>query len=224
MAYRFTRQRVRLAIDLASKKVVDLSDAVSGDPAIFARAAALQIEVGLFYNAQIIDISNIVSASIAIKSAEDPDDAVAMTKTIGPNAMNKGLTQTEWETQEADKAHFIFTWLSTETADGAFGTPADTAKHWLVLSGLTDDDQLDADLFGCGKISSYDAGLSALGAPPAGQTAASMEQITAALQDFVKKVNEPGVTITLVSGVTQRRVKLTATDTGDFYPETQPVD
>lgn len=226
MAYRFTRQRIRVKVDVNLKTGQGaITDAISGDVPKFARGAALQIEVGLFFADTILDASNISAATCVIKSGTDPDDSVAMTKTIGPTGMNRGLTLEDWDTGEADKAHLIFLFTAAETADGVFGTPEDTAQHWIVLSGLTDDDGTDTDVFGFGSsIKSFDAGLTTLGAPPAGQTAASMEQITAALQDFVKKVGSPGDTITLVSGATRRQVKLAATDDGQLSTGTQPTD
>lgn len=225
MSYRFTRQRVRLAVDIGNKSGRGaIVDAITGGRPKFARAAGLQIEVTLLYNGAVIDISNIPSATCTIKSGEDPDDSTAMTRTIGPERMNRGITDDEWLTGEADKCHFLFVFSSSETADGVFGTPTDEDTHWLVLSGLTDDDGVDVDVFGVGLIDSFDAGLSAVGAPPGGETAATMAQITALLQDYIKKINEPGVTVTFVSPTTGRRVKFGAADTGDPIIDTQPQD
>lgn len=223
MAYRFLRQRVRVAVDLALKKGPGaIVDVISGESARFARGAAVQIEVGLLYNGKIIDISNISAVTCEIKQINDPDATLAMTKTIGSTSMNPALTDADWATGEADKAHFAFTWLSTETVDSVFGTPAKSQDAWLVLWGFTNDAGADKDVFGVGTVNTFDAGVSgSVVAPPASQNGITLDQLSAYLQDYLKKINDPGVTCTFVSPTTQKRVKLGADDNGDFLSETQ---
>lgn len=223
MAYRFTRQRVRLGIDVGVKRGLGaLQDRITGEGGQFARSAGVQFEIALLYNNQVIDISNVLDAVLEIKATNDPDAALAMTKTIGAASMNRGLTDAEWETGEASKCHFLFTFSSTEAAESVFGTPADTEDHWLVLWGHTDDDSVDKDVFGVGSIKTFDAGISgAVVSPPAAEGGVTLTQLGAMMQDFIKRVNEPGVSITLVSQATQQRVKLYADDNGDFATDTQ---
>ena len=76
--------------------------------------------------------------------------------------------------------------------------------------------------FGVGEVDSFDAGiLGTSPTPPSVGKAASLDQIAAMLQDYIKKVNDPGVTCTFISGNTGKRVKLGADDSGDFSVETQ---
>lgn len=222
MAFRISRQRVRVKVDTNLKTGSgSILDAISGGLPKFARGAALQIEVGLFFADQVLDISDITAATCVIKAAAAVGGADAMTQTIGVNAMNKALTDEEWATGEAGKCHFLFTFSSAETADGVFGSPSGEVTHWINFNGLTDD----RVLFGFGPyIQTHDAGFIQLGAPPAGQTAVSVAEMEAKLQSFVKKIGDPGDTITLVSPTGVGRAKLAADEAGNLSTGTNPAD
>ena len=223
MAYRFTRQRVRIAIDVGLKKGNGaIRDVVTGDVTKFGRNAGVQFEVALTYKGALIDISNISAATLEIKQTNFATASNAMSKAIGIASMNTGLTQADWDSGEASKAHFIFTFSSTEAAESVFGTPAAEQEHWLVLWGYTNDDGTDQDSFGVGTVTSFATGVSgAVVAPPAAQNGITLDQLSAMLQGFIKKRADPGDTLTFTNANTGKQVQIGADDNGDFAVSTQ---
>lgn len=224
MAYRFTRQRIRIAVDVSKKfGTGTVTEVLSGGEPIFARNAGLQVEVALFFGAEILEIDNIATATLEVKQDNDPDTANAMAQTIGTDSMLRGLTLEQWQSHDPSFAHFRFTFTSSETADGNFGTPADeNVEHFFCLWGRTDDDSIDNDVFGVGKFKSFDAGIgAATPTPPVAGTGATLDQISALLQGYALKIGRPGDTITFISPSTGKRVKLGADDNGDFDVQAQ---
>jgi len=218
----FTRQRVRIAVDVALKKDPgSIRDAITSNIPKFARAAGVQFEIALFNNGTLItDISNIPVVTLEIKQSNDPDAVVAMTKTIGPSSMNGTLTQQQWTAGDPAHCHFLFQWLGTETVDSVFGSPDDETPHWLVLWGYTSDASTDRDVFAVGTVQSFDAGIDGtVAAPPASEDGVSLTQVLALLQAYLKKDNESGVSCTFRQGT--KAVKIGCDSNGELYIETQ---
>lgn len=191
MAYRFVRQRVRLKINVDQKDNA-LEDAITGNPIRFARNAAVQFEVGLFWGGELVDGSNIAAASLTIKPASNRQSAAELHQTIGPESMNRNLTQAEWDAGTSQ--HFTFVFASTATGIGT----GNESSHWLVVHGITDDAALDIDVFGAGACAVFDAGIALATSPsvPA-EGGVTLAQIQALLQGYAKLIMDPGQTLTI---------------------------
>lgn len=215
--------RIRSKIEL-SRKRVDLSDVISGDPGRFPRGARLRFEFGLFYKDIIADPSNISASRLRLLSSSDPDSALGMDKTISSSAMNPGITQADWDTGEASKAHLIFEFTAVECAEGVFaGTLLDTdTQHWFLLTYGVGDDFLMS-----GTVLSFDGGYNpAAGTPPATSPGATVDQIqaifSATLADVVRfKGNPAGATIELLAPTSGKKGKWGMDDDGNFFEDTQ---
>lgn len=219
MSYRYDGYtRIRAALELSDKALLNISD-VNQDPARFPRGGKLRFEFGLFWNDEIIDASFIDAARLRILSSEDPDSAIAMDSiTSGAVVtLNTGITQDDWDTGEPAKAHLVFTFPASQTAEGVFtGTLADSgSKHWFVITAGSSNDFLIS-----GIVESFDAGLAVAGSPPASGTTATVEAVEALLNqklaNFVKfKGNTAGATIELTSPTTGKILKLGVDDEGN---------
>lgn len=226
MSYRYDGYtRIRAALELSDKALLNISD-VNSDAAKFPRGGKVRFEFGLFWNDEIIDASAIDAARLRILSTEDPDSALAIDSiTSGAVVtLNTGLVQADWDTGEPAKAHLVFEFPASQTAEGVFaGELADGAtKHWFVLTAGASNDFLVA-----GIIESFDAGLAVAGTPPVSGTTATVEAIEALLQqklaNFVKFAgNPPGARVELTSEGGQI-VKLGADDEGNFITRTTPT-
>lgn len=218
-------QRIRAVLDVQEKRGT-LTDILTGAPARFARGARLRFEFLLKHGSELADPSLISASRLRVLSSSDPDSALAMDKTIGPSFMNPGITEADWDTNEADKCHLRFEFVAAETAEGVFsGTLSDDdTPHWLLLTHGAGEDLLFA-----GLVNSFDAAIGTAGTPPTTGTAATLDQIRAlleaTLQNYVKFTGNPaGATIELTSGATRKVAKIGADDEGNIYTGTQPTD
>lgn len=223
MAIQYTQQRLRFLVNTDVKFGGDaVKEVFKSRPLLFARNSGLRIEVAFFSGDTLMSIDNIGSVTLEVKRTNSPSAALAMSQTIGVDSMRKGLTTEEWESGEPDMAHFVFIFVSGETADANFGTPDDSATHWMSLSGFTLDNVLDRDVFGVAPINSFNAGISgATPTPPATGTAATFAEISSLMQDFLKKINAAGTTLTLTSPNGVKKLKIGVDDNGDMITETQ---
>lgn len=225
MSYRYDGfTRIRAALELSDKALLNISD-VNNDPAKFPRGGKVRFEFGLFWNDEIIDASAIDAARLRILSNEDPDSTLAIDSiTSGAVVtLNTGITQADWDTGEPAKAHLVFEFPASQTAEGVFaGTLADAAtKHWFVLTAGASNDFLVA-----GIIESFDAGLAVSGAAPGVGTTATVEAIEALLRqqlaNFVKfKGNPPGATVELTAPTTGKIGKIGLDDEGNLITPNQ---
>ncbi len=215
--------RVRAVLDLSDKRGA-LTDVLSGGPARFARGARVRFELLLKQGDDLADPSLIDAARLRILSSSSPDSALGIDATIGPSAMNRGVTEEDWDTGEPDKCHLRFELTASQTAEGVFaGSPLanDDFDHWLLLTYGAADDFLFA-----GTVKSFDAGTGAAGVPPSSPTAASLDQvrayIDAALANYVRFSGNPaGALVEFTSAVGAKKVKIGADDSGDLYVGTQ---
>lgn len=225
MSYRYDGYtRIRAALELSDKALLTISD-VNNDAAKFPRGGKVRFEFGLFWNDEIIDASAIDAARLRILSTEDPDSAIAIDSiTSGAVVtLNTGITQDDWDTGEPAKAHLVFEFPASQTAEGVFtGTLTDAAtKHWFLLTAGASNDFLVS-----GIIESFDAGLAASGAAPGVGTTATVEAVEALLAqrlaNFVKfRGNTPGATIELTSPTTGKIAKIGVDDEGNLITPDQ---
>lgn len=202
MSYRFTRQRVRIEVDVSQKDAA-IVDRITGRTPRFARSAAVQFEVALMFAGELVDITNISAATLTIKPAANRDDDAEMTQTVGVDSMNTALTLAEWQSGAQGKEHFRFTFASTATGIGT----GNESNHWLVLHGLTTDDAVDVDVFGAGSLTVFNAGIAGSTSPtPDPEGGVTLSQLTALLQNYMPRVMPNGATLVLPNNVGAKRI------------------
>lgn len=202
MSYRFTRQRVRIEVDVSQKDAA-IVDRITGRTPRFARSAAVQFEVALMFAGELVDITNISAATLTIKPATNRDDDAEMTQTIGLSAMNPQLTLAQWQAGAEGNEHFRFTFASTETGIGS----GNESNHWLVLHGLTTDNAVDVDVFGAGALQVFNAGITGVTSPtPDPEGGVTLSQLTALLQNYMPRVMPNGATLVLPNNAGAKRI------------------
>lgn len=214
-------QRIRAQLDNFQLKGV-LNNALTDAAAIFARGSKLRFEFALFYGEEIADPSQITTARLRILAGSDPDDAVAMDKTIGIDQMNLGITAGQWVAGEQNHCHLAFEFLAAETAESVFGALADESTHWFQLTYGPDD-----TTWFCGTLKSIDPGYDAPGnAPPAAGQSVTRDEVAAMLaafaQSFVKfKGNPAGATIQLTAPSSGKIGEIGIDDDGNWIQPNQ---
>jgi hypothetical protein len=202
MSYRFTRQRVRIEVDVSQKDAA-IFDRITGRTPRFARSAAVQFEVALLFAGELVDISNISAAQLTVKPATNRSGTAEMNMTIGVADMNPQLTLADWQSGAEGKEHFRFTFASGLTGIGT----GDLSSHWLVLHGLTSDDALDVDVFGAGPMEVFNAGIAGVTSPaPAAEGGITLSQATALLANYLPRVLPNGTTLMLPNNRGAKRI------------------
>ena len=74
-----THQKVRLSIDM--KEENGIQDALTGRDPFFFRGSDIQFELGFFFGDDLVDMTNVASVTIVIKSTLLTGTAAQMTKT-----------------------------------------------------------------------------------------------------------------------------------------------
>jgi hypothetical protein len=191
MGQRFVKTIIRCAI-WPSKVGVKFERLEGGTPQGF-KATGMEFQFAFFgADDLLLDVSNIASVSVIVKPTGQPDALAEMNKgVIRPN-INTGLTIEQWKAGTSQ--HVAIPFIKAETAIGA-------GPHDLTVSGFTDDDVADDDVFGISTLTIINAGTyTGLVIPPLDATpAATLDQIRGLLAGFVQQRMKPGQMITLVS-------------------------
>lgn len=149
--------QIRLACDSAS--FAPPQDILTNAVPQFWRAAALQLQLGLFVRAVLADVSALTSLTLEIKAlteanaAPAPDAPLLLTKTI--NAFSTSLTLAQWTAGEAQ--HAVIDLAAEET-----NLPA--GQLWLLLYGWNSSGS--RIIFAAGKITCVETGGPSVGDPP----------------------------------------------------------
>jgi hypothetical protein len=128
-----TTDRIRLRVDADQKTAAQ--DALRGATPILWRSADVMLEVGLFYNGEVLDVSNLAALTLEIKTpgaggtAADPEAAPLASKTV--TAFDATLTAGTWA--DLSKQHASVGFSATEMNFALSGL----AAQWLVVSLLT---------------------------------------------------------------------------------------
>lgn len=215
--------RVRCKLELSDKVIPNLGE-VSGDPARFPRGGKVRFEFGLFFNDQLVDASQIILPRLRILADGDPDSAIAMDSNSGTVRVRGDLTAEQWASDDPDMAHIVCEFTASQTAEGVFGTPADgDVDHWFLLTWGAGGDFLCS-----GKVKSFDAGFTAAGTPPAGGSAATIEDIeallTAMLADVVRFRGNPAGRDIQLTSANGKLFNIGVDDAGNPSFGTQPID
>lgn len=176
--------KIELRHDLKTDALVDMDTHGKSE---FFRSAGVRLELNLTRNNELVDVSNVVSATVEVLSTNVATGTLAMAQTITRAAgqIDNTVTLAEHQAKTAGRAHFAFTFSDAETADAVFGSPADPQEHWIVVYGILDG-SASRVVFGCGTLYSRKAGITgAVGVPAAGGQAVSLAEVLALVGSFV---------------------------------------
>jgi hypothetical protein len=181
----FVRTRVRCAV-FPAKVSIPFQSQEGATPKIF-KGAGCEFELCFFVDAStLFDVGNISSLTLMAKAAGQPGSAPVMSKTTVAivNIAEIGT----WQDGTEQHVVIVFSAIETNVAAGMYD---------LTLYGLTTDDGIDTDVFGTSKLEIIDAGLTNTVAAPVGPApAVTTDQLAGVLKQFVKKVMDPGDTLT----------------------------
>ncbi len=179
------KTRIRIQADLFS--FTNFSDLLRADldgyVPKFRAGDDVQFELGFFNNGTLQDLSGIASVTMEIKPMDlsvierydtdnDEDDELdnydlrgpdlslspIRSKTVAASALNTGLTQPQWETDEAAHCHAQIA-LSASESNIAAG------DRWLTIAITTNDDPGQTRTVCAGRIRVLGGGLSQSGGP-----------------------------------------------------------
>lgn len=126
-----TRERIRIALDVS--KADALQDKLTLSTPDFWRGTDVQFELGLFYGATLLDVSNLQQIRLIIReSTTDPTGTIVMDKTI--SSFDNTLAQATWD--DDTKQHGLISFIPNETSP-TFAAGVTSKDYWLVITALT---------------------------------------------------------------------------------------
>lgn len=179
-----TLLKIELRHDLKLDAFVDMETHQKSN---FFRSAGLLFEINVTRNNELVDVSNVATATIEVLNTGTAAGTLAMAQTIAraSGQIDHTVTLAEHQARTPGRAHFRFSFSDAETAEAVFGTPSNPQEHWVVVYG-TIDGSSSRVVFGCGTLYSNKAGITgAVGTPAAGGQAVSMQEVIGLLGNFV---------------------------------------
>jgi hypothetical protein len=157
------RRRIRLACDI--RKTDALRDLITSASPLLPLGGDAQLEVAVFDNGVLADLSNVDSVTLNISKADKIfiDGTPDITKTLAAADLNLALTQILWDGGAEDDCHFkiILTGADTNLSEANIDTPL----H-LILFAITTDVPAETVPLGETTVKLHDYGLRATGTPP----------------------------------------------------------
>ena len=193
----YTRERIRLAIDVRSEDA-SIEDALTGNSPAMWRGTDLALEFGLFYDGELVDVAAFSSITAEVRDAATRTSIVLATRTLTGADLYGGMTQAEW--QDGTRQHGVFTWTSDETRWDLQGELE--RSYWLVIHAITTDSPPRRVTLGATslKVREDGAGEPANSPTPGDPTYLTAAQTQAMVGQVVRPGNNPaGMTIMLKS-------------------------
>lgn len=191
----FTRERIRLECDVVSQDY--MLDQITGQSPSMWRGTDLALEVGFFYQGELIDIGPYASITAEVRDEATRSSTILATKTVPAADLFTALSAPDWES--GTKQHAVFTWTSEETR---WDLQSQLQRNfWLVIHAITNDSPprrvtLGATLLTVQEDGAGEPGNSPLPGNPLFLTAA---QTQALIGQVIRPTNAPGQTILLKS-------------------------
>ena len=129
MPQQLTRKRIRLQV-LADQDG-PVKDYLTGATPTLWRGNDVQIELGLFFGADVVNVSNISSITLEAKASQTTSDAPVIAQTV--DVLDNTLTASTWT--DRSKQHALIALTAAETnldLDGAV-----EKSYWLTISAIT---------------------------------------------------------------------------------------
>jgi len=202
----FTRNRIRLPLELGApvgkvtRDTAVLIDALTnGNPRI-THGRALQVEVALFNNTVLDNLSGLTSLTLELKDATSgviDTGSAKLSKTTSD--FNAGLTADQWTNDSGSPSyHAVFTFLDTEIAAVSMTSAVANEKTFgLVITGLSAFGRVSC---GSGLVTLVQDGGTGAGsgvAPVASYTLTDQEILAGLNAKLDKGENPDGVGFTL---------------------------
>jgi hypothetical protein len=184
MSKAYTRQRIRLAIDVTS--TADAIDSVTGAKPHLWRGTDCQFEVTAFFgpptteDTDVIDVTNISSLLFEVK--ESVTGTLIMTKTMTSTDIVTTLTRDDYN---GGGFHVAIPFLNTETAP-SLGSGVTSKDYYVVISVITNDSTPAAITWGRSTLTIEEDGTGSVTTPPLGDPLYLTAAETAALITSVK--------------------------------------
>ena len=193
----YTRERIRLAIDVRSEDA-SIEDALTGNSPAMWRGTDLALEAGFFYDGELIDIGAFASITCEIRDQATRTSLVLATKTLSGAELNAAMTVDQW--QAGTHQHALFTWVSEDTRWDLQGGLS--RAYWLVIHGITTDSPPRRVTLGATTLTVREdgAGEPANSPTPGDPTYLTAAQTQAMIGQVVRPANSPaGMTVMLKS-------------------------
>lgn len=190
----FVKTRVRCPLEPA--KVGEQFKTLTGSTPKIFKGAGCEFELALFDGSGLFDVANVASFTVSVRALNG--GSVAMLKTVARPDINTTLNIGQWN--NGTDQHVVVPFLGTETAIAA-GT-------WdITVSGFTDDNVVDPDVFAISKLEVIDAGIVGLVAPVIDpNVGVTLQALQGLLAGYVPFVVPKGKLITFQDdGATWRR-------------------
>ena len=129
-----SNQRIRLAIDTA--RMDSINDVLTASTPQFWNGVDLQFELGFFSGANLLDISNLDSVTLDLKSSDPRTGLPLMSQTISSDHFNSSLTLDSWNAGAPADCHALLIFANSQAL---LALPGESATFWLVASALTND-------------------------------------------------------------------------------------
>lgn len=201
----FKRNRIRLPLDgIAPFAQPSITDPNKGETAVFPHGRNINVEVAVFNNGVLDDLSSITSLTLDIKNLVsgviDPTGAALLTKTVNAAAFNLQLKQDNWDTDtdvNGSSYHAAFALTSAETGGLDMSTAVANVKGFGLVISATTTIGIVVLLSGIIQFRQDGAGA-AVGVPPVAQYTFSDQQLLAMLAAKLNAgENDNGVSFTL---------------------------
>jgi hypothetical protein len=179
MSKAYTRQRIRLAVDVTS--TTDAVDAITGAKPHLWRGTDCQFEVtGFFGNpttdtTDVLDVTNVSSLLFEVK--ESVSGTLVMSKTMTSTDIVTTLTRDDYN---GGGFHVAIPFLNTETAP-SLGSGVTSKDYYVVISVVTNDGTPRIITWGRSTLTIEEDGTGAATTPPLGDPLYLTAAQTAAL-------------------------------------------
>jgi hypothetical protein len=126
-----TRKRIRLQVFADQDSAI--KDYLTGATPVLWRGNDVQIELGIFFGAEVVDVTNIASVTVEAKESQTSPTSPVISKLV--DDLNAALTLATW--QDGTGAHAVIPLTATETNIDLDG--AAEKSFWLTVSAITTD-------------------------------------------------------------------------------------
>jgi hypothetical protein len=159
-------QILRIKVDTANME--SLKDATSGQPLRCWKGNDIRLQIGFFLGNTVLSIGEIASVTVQIQATRA--GTLLISRTVGPEAFDNGLTAASWTAATAQHVQLDITAAETELLSITTGT---TATFWMVIAAVTTHSPAKNLTANAGQFMVYEDGYTPAGLASAPIPAAS---------------------------------------------------
>ena len=204
--------RIRLACK--QDNTTQVVNVYTGDRPLIHRARGVQFELGMFFGATLLNIQDVATVTLEIKTSTAVTSAPLATKSVSAIDFNAALTQDQWDNYLSQ--HVLVEFESAETGFDMTAAVNNLLPLWLVISAVMTNGNRIPIVAGLINMLE-DGGATSADIPVAGDPAYyTAAEVNALLNGQAKLINDAGATFTLRSPNGQYSRTLTVTDQDEF--------